>query len=95
MGAKKAEATDAGRETPSFELAMDRLEAIVKEMEAGALPLDSMIARFEEGQGLIRLCSKKLNEVEKRIEKLVRKGDEVEAVPFEPGAEPAGEGQLL
>jgi exodeoxyribonuclease VII small subunit len=89
MGAKKTDGAEAAREPQSFEQAMERLEAIVKEMEAGSLPLDTMIGRFEEGQGLIQYCSKKLNEVERRIEKLVKKGDQTEEVPLDAG-EPDG-----
>ena len=44
--------------------------------------LEQMISHFEEGQKLLGLCGKKLNEVERRIEILVRKGDEVAAEPF-------------
>ena len=52
-------------------------------LEGGSLSLEDMIARFEEGQGLIKFCSHKLNEVERRIEILVKKGDEIAAEPFE------------
>jgi len=67
----------------SFEKAMQRIEAIVGAMESGSLDLEEMIARFEEGQKLIRLCAKKLNEVEQKVELLVKKGDAVLAEPFE------------
>ena len=74
----------------SFEKAMERLGKIVEEMEGGELSLDSMISRFEEGQGLIRFCSKKLNEVEKKVEMLVKKGGQVTEEPFEPEQEEKG-----
>ena len=83
---KKAEGAAAKgkeKEGPSFENALERLEKIVEEMEKGSLGLEDMIARFEEGQKLIALCSRKLNEVEKRIEILVKKGGEVTTEPFE------------
>jgi exodeoxyribonuclease VII small subunit len=42
-----------------------------------------MVAAFEEGQKLVKLCSSKLNEVEKKIEMLVKKTDgTVAAVPL-------------
>jgi len=72
----------------SFEKALERLEKIVSEMESGSMSLEDMIARFEEGQGLIKFCSRKLNEVERKIEILVKKGDEIVTEPFE---EEAGE----
>ena len=75
----------------SFEKALERLEKIVSEMESGSMSLEDMIARFEEGQGLIKFCSKKLNEVERKIEILVKKGDEIVTEPFEEEAEDADE----
>jgi exodeoxyribonuclease VII small subunit len=81
--APKNAAGDA--EAVSFETAMARLEKVVGEMEEGRLPLEQMIARFEEGQRLVQFCSKKLNEVEKRVEILVKKGGAQVAEPFSPG----------
>ena len=60
---------------PSFEKALARLEEIAAEMESGELGLEKMVAAFEEGQKLVKLCSSKLNEVEKKIEMLVKKSD--------------------
>lgn len=71
----------------NFEKAMERLEKIVGEMESGSLSLEEMISRFEEGQSLIKFCTTKLNEVEKKVELLVKKGDDISTVPFEGDAE--------
>ena len=67
----------------AFEKALARLEEIVDAMEGGELPLDRMLAYFEEGNALIRQCGRQLDEVERRIEKLVRKGDEMATEPFD------------
>lgn len=68
---------------PSFEKALARLEEIAAEMEGGELGLEKMVAAFEEGQKLVKLCSSKLNEVEKKIEMLVKKSDgAIAAEPF-------------
>ena len=69
-----------------FEAALKRLEEIVASMEAGEMALDNMIAAFEEGQKLLRFCSGKLNEVEKKIEVLVKDsdGDAVEEFRLDP-----------
>jgi exodeoxyribonuclease VII small subunit len=92
MTRKKTDEAE-GREK-TFEQALERLETIVGQMEDGSLGLDDMMARFEEGQNLIRFCAGKLNEVEKKVEVLLKKGDVVEAVPFEPGSsEPEGAGK--
>jgi exodeoxyribonuclease VII small subunit len=57
-------------------------------MEGGELSLDLMITRFEEGQGLIKFCSGKLDEVERKIEKLLNKKGEPETEPFGEEAHP-------
>lgn len=77
---------DAGEQGGiSFEKALERLEAIVTEMEAGKTGLETMIERFEEGQKLIAICTKRLNEIERRIEILTRKGDGASTEPFDAG----------
>ena len=76
--------TIAKDEKPKFEDALARLEKIVAEMEAGELPLDKAMAHFEEGMTLVASCSKKLSEVEKKIEVLVKKGEALHTEPFEP-----------
>lgn len=70
--------------TIDFEKSLDRLEAIVEEMESGDLSLEQMIKHFEEGSKLVTLCSGKLNEVEQKIEKLVKKGGVLTTEPFKP-----------
>ena len=72
---------------PSFEESLARLESIVASMESGELGLDDMIARFEEGQKLIARCQKRLTEVERRVEALVKSADgTVSTVPFDEKA---------
>jgi exodeoxyribonuclease VII small subunit len=70
--------------TVDFEKSLERLETIVGEMEGGELALEEMIKHFEEGSKLVTLCSKKLTEVEQKIEKLVKKGADLETEAFEP-----------
>ncbi len=55
-----------------FEKALKRLEEIVGELEKGELDIDKSLEIFEEGIKMSRICSKKLNEAEKKIEKLTR-----------------------
>jgi len=91
----------AEKKPQGFEKSLERLETVVAEMEGGDLSLEDMIKRFEEGQKLIGFCSKKLDEVERKIEMLIKKDDgSVEAVPFgdeepvkEPVEEPEDEGE--
>ena len=55
-----------------FEKAMSRLEKIVEALERGDLDIDKSLEIFEEGIKMSRLCSKKLNEAEAKIEKLTK-----------------------
>ncbi len=57
-----------------FEKAMTRLEKIVEELERGDLDIDKSLEIFEEGIKMSRLCSKKLNAAEAKIEKLSKGG---------------------
>lgn len=76
MNAKKME-------NNGFEKSLERLEEIVARMESGELSLDDMINHFEEGSKLVKQCSARLTEVEKKIEKLVSLEDSGKTVPFE------------
>ena len=58
-----------GLELP-FEEALHKLEAIVESMEADDLPLETLLARFEEGTKLAKLCQAKLAEAELKIQQL-------------------------
>ena len=51
----------------TFELSMKRLEEIVRKLEGGELTLDESLKAYEEGIALVRACSKKLDEAEKKI----------------------------
>lgn len=64
------DAAPAGVELP-FEEALERLETIVEELEAGSLTLEESLARYEEGIRLSRRLTASLDEAEKRIERLV------------------------
>ena len=55
---------------PTFEEALEKLEAVVNEMEAGELPLETLLARYEEGAKLARVCQAKLADAEVRIHQL-------------------------
>ena len=68
----KQEKTDNKANEVSFETALKRLEEIVEQMEDGELGLDDLVVAFEEGQKLVKQCSEKLNEVERRIEVLTK-----------------------
>ncbi len=75
--------TDKTEELP-FEEAMKRLEAIVDAMEAGDLPLETLMAQFEEGTRLAKVCQAKLSAAEVRVQQ-IEKGaaDELTLTSFE------------
>ncbi len=56
---------------PTFEQALGRLEEIVRELEEGQGDLERSLELFEEGVGLTRLCGRKLDEAQRRIEVLM------------------------
>ena len=49
---------------------MRRLETIVDAMEQGDLPLETLMAKFEEGTKLAKICQSKLAEAEVKIQQL-------------------------
>ena len=55
-----------------FEKAIQRLEKIVDDLEKGELDIDKSLEIFEAGIKMSRVCSKKLNEAEAKIEKLTK-----------------------
>jgi exodeoxyribonuclease VII small subunit len=56
----------------SFEKAMERLEAIVEEMESGKMPLEELLVRYEEGMKLVKVCQERLARAEQKIEIITR-----------------------
>ena len=53
-----------------FEEALKKLETIVETMESEELPLESLLARYEEGTRLVKVCQEKLAEAELKIQQL-------------------------
>lgn len=59
------------QKSKTFEEAMMELEQIVQKLEKGELPIDESIEYFQKGVELSRYCSKKLDEIERRITILI------------------------
>lgn len=69
---------------PSLESSLGRLEAIVEEIEKVPPPLETLIARYEEGMKLLQNCREKLDAAEQRIEIITRSSRGAPMVePFE------------
>jgi exodeoxyribonuclease VII small subunit len=72
----------------NFEGAMERLEAIVEQMESGKMHLEDLIVRYEEGMKLVKICQERLASAEQRIEIITRNNIGKPAVKeFEPASE--------
>ena len=67
---------NAGQNNPAkaaslpFEEALKKLETIVTTMEGEDLPLESLLAKYEEGTRLAKACQEKLAEAELKIQQL-------------------------
>ena len=76
------------KNTQSFEDALSELEELVGKMESGEMGLEEMVAAFEKGQGLVKSCTDRLNEVERRIEVIKKNADgSATTAPLPPMAE--------
>jgi exodeoxyribonuclease VII small subunit len=53
-----------------FEEALKKLETIVEVMEAEDLPLEQLLANYQEGTRLARVCQERLAEAELKIQQL-------------------------
>ena len=59
----------------TFEAALGKLEAIVESMESGEVPLAELLAKFEEGTKLLKVCEVRLKDAELKIEQLKKQKD--------------------
>jgi exodeoxyribonuclease VII small subunit len=83
MAARKKDETP-----PNFEDAMKRLDAIVAKLEEDKLPLDEMLAVYEEGVALARYCGEKLEAAEQKVRLIARQADGTVALEdFDDGEE--------
>jgi len=58
------------KKTKNFGEAMQRLEAIVQQLEQGGKGLEETIELFEEGATLLKFCQQELQSVEGRVNEL-------------------------
>jgi exodeoxyribonuclease VII small subunit len=70
-----------------FEDELKDLEGIVGQIDSGELSLEDSIAAFERGVGLVRSLNQKLDEVERKVELLMRNAQgELKTTPYDPAA---------
>jgi exodeoxyribonuclease VII small subunit len=62
----------SARKTVNLEKSLTVLEELVEELEAGDLPLEKAMKKFEEGIKLTRGCQAALKEAEQKVEILLK-----------------------
>jgi exodeoxyribonuclease VII small subunit len=76
-----------------FEDELKDLEGIVAQIDSGELSLEDSITAFERGVGLVRSLNQKLDEVERKVELLMRNAQgELKTTPYDPAAAANAEG---
>lgn len=70
----------------TFEKYLEELESLADDLEAGELPLEKALKKYEQAIKTFRVCQQMLKKAEQRIEILLRNAEgKLEAHPFEPG----------
>jgi len=62
----------------SFEKALEDLETIIQELESGEVPLAELVEKYQAGSELLKVCNKRLEEAELKIQKLNIKNGQAE-----------------
>jgi exodeoxyribonuclease VII small subunit len=83
LGSAGSRPADPSVEDMSFEEAFGALEAAVEALSRGGLPIDELVAFYERGIGLARICNDLLDSAELRVHELRDGMDGPELVPFQ------------
>lgn len=65
-----ASSVDAQPVAASYEAALEELEQLVSQLDAGQLPLDQLLTRYQRGAELLAFCRARLEAVENQIKVL-------------------------
>jgi len=65
-------AAESGSAPEKFEDLLGRLEQIVADMENAEMPLEKLLAGYEEGMRLVKACGDRLADAEQKVEILSR-----------------------
>lgn len=86
---KKENVKEAPKESEAFEKSLERLETVVHDLESGEKGLEDSLKLFEEGVGLARTLTQRLEDVKRKVEIVTKDAQgKLKTQPFE---EPAGE----
>lgn len=81
---KDSAANDKSEE--KFEDTLERLQALVRDLESGECSLEDSIRKFEEGMALARSCQDRLTQAEQKIEVLLKADKNgIQSEPFRDG----------
>ncbi|NLZ55830.1 MAG: exodeoxyribonuclease VII small subunit [Clostridiaceae bacterium] len=67
----------------SFEEALAELDQVVRRLEAGEIGIEKSLELYSKGNELANFCARKLDEIEHRIARLTRQGDQMVELPFD------------
>ena len=81
--ARRKSTSEDDSAAPSFEAALEGLEAIVEAMEHEQLPLEELVAYYEKGSALLDRCESILQSARGRIE-LITLRNKTEIEPESP-----------
>ncbi|XAL99265.1 exodeoxyribonuclease VII small subunit [Phycisphaeraceae bacterium D3-23] len=70
MPDETADTPDVAAASLSFEQAIEKLETMIDAIESGEVGLEDAIARYEQGQQLVKRCRSILDKAEQRITEL-------------------------
>jgi exodeoxyribonuclease VII small subunit len=54
----------------SYEQALQELESLVQRMDSGEMPLDGLLAAYQRGAELLKICRDKLAAVEEQVKRI-------------------------
>lgn len=76
----------------SFDDALEQLESAARQLEDGEVPLEESLRVYERAVALFRHCSRRLHDVEQRLELLTKDLDgELATSPLDAEAESAAD----
>ncbi len=71
------------KEEMNFEESLQKLEAIVKELESGNVDLDKAIEKYSDAMKLAKNCSDKLNNATEKVNKILKENGQLEDFEIE------------
>lgn len=61
----------------TFEEALKNLDAIIKDLESGTIPLEEAITKYTEAMNLVKVCQDKLDKATSQVNKILADNGEL------------------